>query len=45
MDKKAVGHPICDDCHEELRDALIEHQRVSIEKEAEKGRAKNKRAS
>ena len=44
MDKKIVGHPICDDCHEELRDALIEHQRVAAEKDAEKGRAKNKRA-
>ena len=44
MDKKIVGHPICDDCHEELRDALIEHQRVQAEKEVEKGRVKNRRA-
>jgi hypothetical protein len=45
MDKKVVGHPICDDCHDELRDALIDHQRISAEKEVEKARAKNKRAS
>lgn len=44
MDKKIVGHPICDDCHEELRDALIDHQRVQAEKEVEKGRVKNRRA-
>ncbi len=45
MDKKVVGQPICDDCHSELRDALIEHLRASTEKELEAGRAKNKRAS
>ena len=44
MDKKVIGRPICDGCHEELRDALIEHQRVAAEREVELGRAKNRRA-
>lgn len=44
MDKKLVGHPICDDCHEELRDALIDHQRAAAEKEVAAARAKNRRA-
>lgn len=44
MDKKVVGHPICDECHDELRDALIEHQRIAAEKEVQIGRLKNKRA-
>jgi hypothetical protein len=44
MDKKVVGHPICDDCHEELRDALIDHQRVAAEKEVAAGRVRNRRA-
>jgi hypothetical protein len=44
LDKKAVGHPICDECHDELRDALIEHQRIQVEKEVAKGRSKNRRA-
>ncbi len=45
MDKKVVGKPICDDCHEELRDALIEHQRVAAEQEIDRTRSKNRRAS
>ncbi len=44
MDKKLVGQPICDDCHEELRDALIEHHRRAAEEEVAAGRAKNRRA-
>ena len=44
MDKKVVGNPICDDCHEELRDALIDHQRVNAEKEVAAGRVRNRRA-
>jgi hypothetical protein len=44
MDKKVVGNPICDDCHEELRDALIDHQRVAAEKEVAAGRVRNRRA-
>jgi hypothetical protein len=43
MDKKLVGHPICDNCHEELRDAHIDHQRAAAEKEVAAARAKNRR--
>jgi hypothetical protein len=45
MEKKVVGLPICDGCHHELRDALIENLRAETEKELVIGRAKNKRAS
>ena len=45
MEKKVVGLPLCDDCHSELRDALIENLRVATEKELQIGRAKHNRAS
>lgn len=27
LDKKQVGMPVCDECYDDLRDMLIEHQR------------------
>lgn len=28
LDKKLVGVPVCDECYDDLRDMLIEHQRA-----------------
>lgn len=28
LDKKQVGVPVCDECYDDLRDLLIEHQRT-----------------
>lgn len=29
LDKKLVGVPVCDECYDDLRDMLIEHQRTT----------------
>jgi hypothetical protein len=29
LDRKMVGASICDECYDDLRDALIDHQRAS----------------
>ncbi len=43
LDKKLVGASICDDCYDDLRDVLIEHQRFVADKPA--AASKVKRAS
>lgn len=43
LDKKVVGAPVCDECYDDLREAMIEHLRVESSKVAPAG--KSKRAS
>ena len=43
LDKKIVGKSVCDDCYDDLRDAMIEHLR-HVEKPAAASTGKSKKA-
>lgn len=45
LDKKHVGAPVCDECYDDLRDMLIEHQREIAAKPLSAPAGKTKRVS